>query len=277
MKEQNKPAQAQDRRSSKSTRKRPDATPESLRLQVYLARSGVASRRAAETLIQAGRVRVNGATVTQMGTIVGPEDVVEFDGRPVKPNRAKVYIALHKPSGYVSTVSDPQGRPVVIDLIPKTVADRLYPIGRLDLLSTGLLLCTNDGELAAHVMHPSSSIEKEYVVETDAPIPEECLRQFKRGVTVDGVTYKLSRYQMRTPRRVHLVLHEGKNRELRRVFAFWGLEPRRVHRVRIADVQIGKLPPGGYRNLSQAEIASLTRSSPRGRSAQPPAEKRRRR
>ncbi|MFN2311184.1 MAG: pseudouridine synthase [Spirochaetia bacterium] len=236
-----------------------------LRLQVYLAHAGVASRRASEELIRSGRVRVNGTIVTQMGVVVETNDVVEFDGRKVKPNHSKVYIALHKPSGYVSTVSDPQGRPVILDLMPNNIADRLYPIGRLDLLSTGLLLCTNDGELAAHVMHPSSNIEKEYVVETDAPIPEERLLQFRRGIMIEGVQYRLRHYQIRSARRVHLVLQEGKNRELRRVFTSWGLEPRRVHRVRIADVHIGKLPPGGYRNLTQAEIASLMKSSGAGR------------
>ncbi len=250
---------------SKKDERATSGSGKNLRLQVYLAHAGVASRRASEEIIRSGRVRVNGSTVTQMGTIVAPDDVVEFDGRKVKPTRSKVYIALHKPSGYVSTVSDPQGRPVILDLIPNHVADRLYPIGRLDLLSTGLLLCTNDGELAAHVMHPSSNIEKEYVVETDAPIPEERLLQFRRGIMIEGVQYRLRHYQIRSPRRVHLVLQEGKNRELRRVFASWGLEPRRVHRVRIADVHIGKLPPGGYRNLTQAEIASLMKSSAAGR------------
>jgi len=249
-----------------------------LRLQVYLAHAGVASRRASEEIIRSGRVRVNGTVVTQMGVVVEPNDVVEFDGRKVKPNHSKVYIALHKPAGYVSTVSDPQGRPVILDLIPNNIADRLYPIGRLDLLSTGILLCTNDGALAAHVMHPSSNIEKEYVVETDAPIPEERLLQFRRGIMIEGVQYRLRHYQIRSARRVHLVLQEGKNRELRRVFTSWGLEPRRVHRVRIADVHIGKLPPGGYRNLTQAEIASLMKSSSAGRERpKRPAEASRRR
>lgn len=236
---------------------------EELRLHVFMAKCGVASRRKSEALIAAGHVTVNGRTVRTLGERVGPDDEVCVDGRRIRMESRSVYFALNKPRAYLCTNSDPQGRPLALDLLRPHVPERVFSIGRLDYLSSGLILYTNDGEFARMVAHPSSRIEKEYRVETQRPVPVEHLEQYRRGIVVDGEPYQLVSYQMHNPRRVHLTLVEGKNREIRRVFAAWRIGVKRIHRVRIGSIHVTGLRPGEFRPLTQREIAWLRRNAGR--------------
>lgn len=232
--------------------------PSRLRLQVYLSRCGVASRRQCENLIQEGRVTVNGVTVRERGTKVTPADAVTLDGKRVVPETRTFYIALNKPRGYICTNSDPEGRPLAVSLIGGIARrHRIYSVGRLDYLSSGLLFFTNDGSFMRAVTHPSSRIEKEYLVETDEFVTDETLRSFTKGVSRDGIRYRIERYARTGARTLIVVLHEGKNRELRNMFAARGIGVKRIHRTRIGSVTLGSLKPGDFRFLSQAEIDSL--------------------
>lgn len=225
-----------------------------LRLQVFMARSGVGSRRKCEELIALGFVKVNGATVTERGYKVQPGDIVTYRGKELNPTRKKVYLALHKPPMYICSNSDPEGRNLAADLLKGEFPVRLYNVGRLDYLSTGLIFFTNDGNFAKIVSHPSSGIEKEYIVETKQEIKEEILKEFVKGAWVEGVFYKIVSYSYKTPYKVKLVLKEGKNREIRRFFQSRRLKIRKLHRVRIGIVNLGNIPQGGYRFLSEKEV-----------------------
>ncbi|HUZ17998.1 MAG TPA: pseudouridine synthase [Spirochaetia bacterium] len=229
-----------------------------VRLQVYLSRCGVASRRGCEALIEEGRVAVNGATVMQQGVKVGPADTVTLDGKTLTPDRQFLYIALNKPRAYICTNSDPEGRPLAIDLLGK-IAHRhhIYSVGRLDYLSSGLLLFTNDGELARAISHPSSRVEKEYSVETKEHVSEELLGAFKRGITYRGVRYSIDRYERKGALRLSIVICEGKNREIRNMFESARITVKRIHRVRIDGVSIKAMKPAEFRFLSKQEIESL--------------------
>lgn len=230
-----------------------------IRLQVYLARCGVASRRKSEELITAGRVAVDGEVVTRLGTKVRQGERVTVDGNRVAPVSTKLYLAVNKPPGYLCSNNDPEGRPLVGDLVRDRIATRLFHVGRLDFLSSGLIFLTNDGPFAAGIMHPSNEIEKEYQVETEKAIPEDLLHAFRHGVVVEGVRYRLRRYVLERENRVRVTLVEGKNREIRRVFESAGLPAKRVHRVRIGPVRIGRLGPGEFRHLAEDEIAWFRR------------------
>ncbi len=233
----------------------------SLRLQLFMASCGVASRRACERFIAGGRVQVNGRTVTELGSRVRSSDSVAVDGKPIRPVRSKLYVALNKPRAYLCSNRDPQGRPLAVDLLRDRYPGRLFSIGRLDYLSTGLILFTNDGELARAVSHPSSDVEKEYLVEAKRPVREELLEEFARGVTVDGVRYRIKRFRFKSSTRVLIALSEGKNREIRNLFNAHNVALSRVHRTRIGGVALGKLRIGAHRALSDAEVASLRRSA----------------
>ncbi len=230
---------------------------EGIRLQVYMARCGVGSRRSNETLITSGQVTVNGEVVTELGTKVSRGDIVRFQGKQLHLEQAKVYLALHKPRNYICTASDPQGRPTALSLVQDDFDERLFSVGRLDFLSSGLILFTNDGHFAKTVTHPRNQIEREYRVETQQPVPEELLDAYKNGIQIDGELLKLTSYRYKSSRSVVLVLAEGKNREIRRVFSSWKVTIKRLHRTRIGSVTIGSLPPAQYRPLSQKEIAAF--------------------
>jgi 23S rRNA pseudouridine2605 synthase len=224
-----------------------------MRLQLYLARSGVGSRRRCEGYIDAGRVAVNGETVQRQGVKVTSADRVEFDGRPVRPYGSYRYYALNKPPGYLCSNDDPEGRPLALDLLPKEEGVRLFHVGRLDMYSEGLIFFTNDGDFANAVMHPSGEVEKSYLVETSAHVPEESLVDFTRGVVVEGVRYVLERYERSGPRMIRLTLKEGKNREIRTLFSHLGVGIRRLIRERIGPVELGGLGPGEHRCLTEKE------------------------
>lgn len=227
---------------------------ESIRLHVFLARAGIGSRRTCEKYIEAGRVRVNGRRIREQGVQVTAADIVTFDARPVRMRRSHVYVALHKPKRYLCSNRDPGGRPLAIDLLRPKYRERLFSIGRLDFMSTGLILFTNDGDFARDVSHPSSEIEKEYLVDLRYPVAEERLAAFSEGVRIRGETYVLQRYRYKNPRSVALTLVEGKNREIRRVFEHWGIQIKRLRRIRIGIVTLDGLEPGESRPLTPEEV-----------------------
>ena len=227
-----------------------------MRLQVFLAHAGIASRRAAEKLIAEGHVTVNGQQVTIPGTKVLPGSKVCFDGKEVKTEIRLLYLALHKPPLFISSSSDPQGRRLALELLPPC-PERLYNIGRLDYLSSGLLLFTNDGQFAARIGHPSAEIEKEYLVESTVPIPDRMVEEFARGLIIDGVLYRAGSVKKTGKKSLTVVLVEGKNREIRRVFSHFHLHPERIHRIRMGPVQLGELGEGESRPLTAAELNSF--------------------
>lgn len=230
---------------------------DAMRLQVFLAHSGVASRRACEAIIAEGRVSVNGQIITQPGTKVAVGDVVCLDGKPLQPEEKKRYILLNKPAGYVCSMADEKGRATAAELLSPHFTERLYNVGRLDMFSTGLVIFTNDGDFAALISHPSSELEKEYVVETSLPIPQDLAEKFTKGIRIDNVFYRCRLAQQLNRHRIRIILVEGKNREIRRVFEHFQVGIRRLTRVRIGSVYIEDLEEGRYRELSGGEVASL--------------------
>ncbi|MCL2210752.1 MAG: rRNA pseudouridine synthase [Treponema sp.] len=229
----------------------------SIRLQVYLSRSGVASRRAAEDIIAQGRVSVNGEIITSQGTKVEDGDVILLDGSIVKPESRLLYLALNKPPGYICSSSDPQGRPLALSLLPRSVTERLYSVGRLDFMSCGLIFFTNDGNFASRLGHPSSELEKEYIVEATGVIGDEVVEAFNSGITVEDVYYKAKSAEKTGRKTMRIILVEGKNREIRRVFSHFHLHPARLRRVRIGSVALGDLKEGSSRPLTNDEIKEL--------------------
>lgn len=240
-----------------------------MRLQKYLSRAGVASRRASERLMLDGRVRVNGERATELGTQVDPErDRVEVDGQVVRL-AAPEWVALNKPSRVISTRDDPQGRRTVYDLLPAEF-DSLFYVGRLDYDSEGLLLLTNQGNVAHRMMHPSYEVDREYEVHTTEPLSREAERQLKQGVELEdgpAALVGLSRLKEhpRTGRaRVQAVLQEGRNREVRRMFEAVGHPVERLVRVRYGPIRLGELERGAWRRLDRSEREALERIGKRG-------------
>ncbi|MDR2184266.1 MAG: rRNA pseudouridine synthase [Treponema sp.] len=235
----------------------PPAGGNALRLQVYLAHAGAASRRGAEKLITQGRVTVNGRTVSVLGTKVEAGDDVRLDGIPVKIEKRLHYIVLHKPPLYICSAADPQGRALAGDLLPPAIRERLYTVGRLDYRSSGLILFTNDGNFAARAGHPSAGIEKEYLVEASGPIPDMVLEAFSLGISIEGVFYKAEAVKRLGKKALRVVLIEGKNREIRRVFSHFHLHPEKLLRTRIGPVLLGELGEGKSRPLTGTEFHGL--------------------
>jgi 23S rRNA pseudouridine2605 synthase len=226
-----------------------------VRLNAYLARAGVASRRKADELIKAGRVRVNGER-GQLNTFVGRADRVEVDGRRVSPQRL-AYVLLHKPAGVVTTASDPQGRPTVVELVPHEV--RVVPVGRLDADTTGALLLTNDGELAHRLAHPRYGVEKVYVAEVEGAPSDEALRRLAKGVELEDGRTAPAEVRRLAPSTLELSIHEGRNRQVRRMLEAVGHPVRRLHRSRYAGLTVGGLAAGDWRELREDEIDALRR------------------
>lgn len=218
-------------------------------------------------MILSGRVAVNGKLVTELGSKAYPGDEVSLDGKILSLEERKVYLLLNKPEGYLSTMADPQGRKLAVELLGDAVTERVYNVGRLDQWSSGLLLFTNDGELARRLSHPSCGIEKEYVVRSDDILPPEFFREFRRGIEVEGVLYKASRLERLGEREASIVLVEGKNREIRRVLAHYGIRALSLCRVRIGPLGLDKLAPGKYRPLTPSEIEALQALSRNANSA----------
>lgn len=238
------------------------------RLARYLAHAGVASRRHAEILIEAGRVRVNGQVVTTQGARIDPErDSITVDGKPVQFTAKPLYILLHKPAGYVSTASDPQKRPTVLDLLPSEERrQRVYPVGRLDIDTSGLLLLTNDGDFALHLTHPRYSMEKHYAALVKGYPPASALNALRRGVEIaedNGAHFKTSPARVRISKQsgancwLSLTIHEGHKRQVRRMLAAVGYPVLELVRTGIGSLELGDVPVGKWRYLIDEEVSRL--------------------
>jgi len=232
-----------------------------MRLNAFLARAGVASRRRADELIKAGRVTVNGES-GQLNSVVGARDRVEVDGQRVEPQRLR-YVLLHKPAGVVTTARDPHGRPTVVELVPGE--PRVVPVGRLDADTTGALILTNDGQLAHRLAHPRYGVEKTYVAEIEGDAGEEALRRLREGIGLDDGTTAPATARRLGRGHVELVLHEGRKHQVKRMLAAVGHPVGRLHRSEYAGLTLDGLEAGAWRELTPAEVerlrqAELTRS-----------------
>jgi 23S rRNA pseudouridine2605 synthase len=233
------------------------------RLQKILSQAGIASRRQSEQIIQEGRITVNGAVVTELGSKADIErDHIKVDGRLIRPPRRMVYLALNKPNNTVTTVTDPEGRPTVMDLL-RGVKERVYPVGRLDYHSEGLILLTNDGEVANAVMSAATHLPKTYLVKVNGTLTHDQEEQFRNGVPLSGrrtmpAGLKIIRkadnpwYEVR--------LHEGRNNQIRLMFKHFGLLVEKLKRVRIGPLDLGPLKPGQFRHLTLEEVEKLKRA-----------------
>ncbi len=228
-----------------------------IRLHVFLAKCGVASRRSSEKMILDGRVFVNGQVVLQLGTKVFDSDSVMLDGKIVTLEKKMRYVLLNKPVGVVSTLSDEMGRETAAHILSSSFSERLYNVGRLDMFSSGALLFTNDGDFAAKISHPRSEIEKEYIVEASSHLPRSLAKDFMKGMRIEGVFYRANFAEDVNSHEMRIVLTEGKNREIRRVFEFAGVKVRSLKRIRIGCVLLGTLKPGEFRELESMEVEKL--------------------
>ena len=233
-----------------------------MRLQKYMAMCGVAARRKCEEMIAAGRVTVNGRVITEMGTQVEEQDEVLVDGVRITPEEEKRYVLYHKPAGEVTTVSDEKGRETVMDRF-RDFPVRLYPVGRLDYDSEGLLLLTNDGELAQRLTHPSCEVDKVYLARVSGNPSNEALDRLRRGVFMEGDERRTYPADVRIVRDeslysdVLVTIHEGRNRQVRRMFDAVGHKVLLLRRVRFGPLQLGELRRGEWRELTAEEIAAL--------------------
>jgi 23S rRNA pseudouridine2605 synthase len=242
------------------------------RLQKIIAAAGIASRRKAEEMIVAGRVTVNGQVVTELGAKADPErDHIRVDGKLLRGAERFVYLLLNKPRGYVTTVSDPEGRPTVMHLL-RNVSARVYPVGRLDYLSEGLLLMTNDGALAYRLSHPSSHVSRTYLVKVSGKPSAEALGKLRSGIEIGGASAPGALPPVKTaPVRMHVArdavnpwyevtLFEGRNRQVRRMFEEVGHHVEKIKRVRLGPLELD-VPPGSFRALSPREVELLRRAA----------------
>lgn len=234
------------------------------RLQKYLANQGIASRRKAEEYIMQGKVKVNGQIITELGKKVNPKkDIIEFEGRKVKPQEEKVYVLLNKPIDYVTTVKDQFGRNTVVDLVKKA-GSNLLPVGRLDMYTSGALILTNDGDFIYHVTHPKHEVEKTYTVTLRGKVTKEEVEALKEGVLIDE-TYVTKPAKVRILKideeknisRLEIIIHEGKNRQVRKMCEAIGKKVVALHRSKIGNIEVKNLKMGEFRYLSKEEVRSL--------------------
>ncbi len=229
-----------------------------MRINKFLAASGVASRRECDKLIQEGKVTVNGK-VAVLGLEVGETDEVAVSGSPVTVKKNEYYI-LNKPKGYICSVSDDKGRKTVLDLMPPNIG-RIYPVGRLDYDSEGLLILTTDGELAQHLTHPSNAVPKTYLVKIEGTLTEAALNPIRSGIEIDGyVTKKCKAHIVETNKnytKIHITLTEGKNREIRKMFEAIGKEVTLLKRIKVGEINLSGLDRGAYRKLNRNEVNYL--------------------
>lgn len=269
------------RRHPRRTRRRPsrpshqpEAHREGERLQKVLAAAGIGSRRQCEELILAGRVEVDRCVVTQLGTRVDPRQrEIRVDGIPLRRHQ-RVYYAVNKPAGVVSTHRDPSGRPRVVDLMP-SAKERLFTVGRLDLHSEGLILLTNDGDLAQRLAHPRYAVQKTYRVWVAGRPGEDLFVQLRRGVHLAEGVARVAKVRTIKPHRastlLEIALQEGRNREIRRLMARLGHKVLRLTRIAVGPIRLGKLPVGAHRRLTSDEVAALRRCCQLDRPRRPPA------
>ena len=254
-----------------------------IRLQKYLANAGIASRRGAEKIIAEGRVSVNGEIVREMGVQIDENyDMVEVDGEHIKNAEKKVYIMLNKPVGFITTVSDDKGRPTVMELVTD-ISSRIYPVGRLDYDTEGLLLLTNDGDLTYRITHPKHDIAKTYIAEVTGDVSMDTILQLRRGVMLDGQKTHPAEVEVvgatQYGTKIEITIHEGRNRQVRRMFEELGCIVKRLKRIKEAGLTLGHLPVGKWRKLSESEVNMLKKidaagskgrsNSSKGRSSKP--------
>jgi 23S rRNA pseudouridine2605 synthase len=231
-----------------------------VRLGKFLASAGVASRRAAEELIRSGRVTISGGVVTDPARDVGEDDAVRVDGAPVQVSAGRVVYAVNKPAGVVSTARDPQRRPTVVSLVPTAV--RLYPVGRLDIDTTGLLLLTNDGELAHRLTHPRFEVPKTYrAVVARPPVRERALRALREGTLLDDGPSLPARVERVAADALEITIREGRKRQVRRMCEAVGHPVRRLERIRFGPLELGSLREGDWRELTPEEVSALRRAT----------------
>lgn len=243
------------------TANRPEETEEGVRLHKVIAAAGWASRRGAELMMAEGRVEVNGRVVTEPGTRVDPaRDQIRVDGQRLPPARHRVYFALNKPSGVVSTMDDPEGRPTLAQFLPRK-AGRVFHVGRLDVETSGLIILTNDGEFAQRVSHPSFEIDKVYAVEVVGVMDNAAIKSLTRGVTLEDGFVRPDKVKVisrsGTKTALEVTLHSGRNRVVRRLLEAVGYPVARLTRLRIGPVILGSLPVGQTRELTSKEIGAL--------------------
>lgn len=232
------------------------------RLQKYLANCGIASRRKCEEYILQGKVKVNGETVTELGTKINPEkDIIEFENKPVKENAKHVYILLNKPIGYVTTSDDQFGRDTVLDLVK--VRERIVPVGRLDMYTSGALILTNDGDFVYKVTHPKHEINKTYTVTVKGIIQDNEVEQLRKGVNIEDYTTKPAKVKIlktdieKDISRLEITIHEGKNRQVRRMCEAVGRKVLALHRSKIGNIEVKDIELGKWRYLSAKEVGQL--------------------
>jgi 23S rRNA pseudouridine2605 synthase len=227
-----------------------------MRLAKYLATAGVASRRASEALIRASRVTVGGDTITDPARDVAPGDTVAVDGRSIATARERVVYALNKPVGVVSTARDPQGRPTVVSMVPQN--ERLYPVGRLDIDTTGLILLTNQGDLAHRLTHPSFEVDKTYRAAVGGPaLNERTLEALRDGIDLEDGRTAPARVRRVSADTLEITIHEGRKRQVKRMCEAVGHPVKRLERVAFGPLELGDLPRGRWRKLADAEIEAL--------------------
>lgn len=235
-----------------------------MRLAKYLATAGIASRRASEEIVRAGRVTVDGERVTDPARDVTTASAVALDGRTVRQPSERVVYVLNKPAGVVSTARDPQRRPTVVSLVPHEL--RLYPVGRLDADTTGLILLTNDGELAHRLTHPSFEVEKTYrATVANPPVRDATVRALRAGVELEDGRTAPARVRRLAPDQIELTIHEGRKRQVRRMCEALGHPVRQLERVAFGPLRLHGLRPGSYRELSADEVESLASAGPPAR------------
>ena len=227
------------------------------RLNKFIASCGICSRRKADELIQSGRIKVNGEVVKDLGVKVSLEDKVELDGKTISKEEKKVYLMLNKPVGYVTTVSDEKGRKNVLDLIYEDV--RVYPIGRLDMYTEGLLLLTNDGDFANKLMHPKFEIDKRYIVTTDTKVTRKMLETLRNGVNIGDYVTREAKVEKIDEDNISITIHEGKNRQVRRMCEAVGIKVLKLKRTNYGPLSLGELPVAKYRHLTDFELYNLNK------------------
>jgi 23S rRNA pseudouridine2605 synthase len=231
-----------------------------MRLNKYIAQSGVASRRKADLLTINGAVRINGKMMNEPGYDVQPEDTVEINGLVLRPATKKIYIVLNKPKGYITTVSDDQNRPTVLDLVTD-ITERIFPVGRLDYNTTGLLILTNDGELSQKLTHPQHQVTKTYHARVSGVLSNERLNKLRTGVDIGGFVTSKARVEILKQAEksiiVEIEISEGKNRQVRKMFTAVGCKVQELERVSMGEIRLGRLLQGHYRKLTTQEVEYL--------------------
>ncbi|MBR1883876.1 MAG: rRNA pseudouridine synthase [Clostridia bacterium] len=224
-----------------------------IRLNKFLAMSGVCSRRMADKYIEDGKVSINGNVASELGTIINEEkDIVKVDGKCVKIEKKKVYIVLNKPAGYITTSKEQFGRPYILDLIKEK--ERVFPVGRLDMDTEGLIILTNDGDFANDMMHPSKKVNKTYVAKVMGKITEDKIRKLEKGVLIDGYVTAEAKVRLLEKQTLEITIHEGKNRQIKKMARAVGLRVEKLKRTKIGNLDLEKIPVGKYKLMSEKMI-----------------------